>query len=138
MTSPLTFPEHPTKADPAVSTAAPDQGAGGAGRHGGDVKAASAATVTAFGQTGAPTCQPIRCPWDRLSGAAIRILTHGVLSKAQGFVRTCRFPGLSPHHGGLSASRPGRAGPRARSTSRLAATCCSATFPQPHHALLGG
>ena len=33
------------------------------------MKAASAETVTPFGQTGAPTLQPLRCPWDRYPGA---------------------------------------------------------------------
>ena len=63
------------------------------------MKAASAETVTPFGQTGAPTLQTTAAlgtaTREPLSG-----FSSGVSQKAQGFVRAYRFPGLRRHHGG--------------------------------------
>ena len=59
------------------------------------MKAASAATVTPFGQSGALTPITDPLPLGPLSG-----FSPGVSQKAQGFVRACRFPSLRWHHGG--------------------------------------
>ena len=63
------------------------------------MKAASAATVTPFGQTGAPTLQtPL--PLGPLPGARYPDSRLEIYEKAPGFVRAYRFPGLRRHHGG--------------------------------------
>ena len=64
------------------------------------MKAASAATVTPFGQTGAPTLQTDRCPWDRYPGARYPDSRLESMKKPKRFVRAYRFPGLRRHHGG--------------------------------------
>ena len=91
------------------------------------MKAASAETVTPFGQTGAPTLQtPL--PLGPLPGPAIRILAWSP-AKSPSFRSGLPVSRPSPAPWRLSASQPGSAGPRDRFTSRLGATCCSATFP---------
>ena len=63
------------------------------------MKAASAATVPPLGQTGAPTLSTDPLPLGPLPGSRYPD-SHLEFCKAQGFVRTYRFPGLRRHHGG--------------------------------------
>jgi len=81
MTSPLTFPDNQS-----LNRRKLIKGAAALAATAVTMKAASAATVTPLGQTGATTLSTDSLP--------------GVSQKAKGFIRAYRFPGLRRHHGG--------------------------------------
>ena len=74
MTNPTDLPDHQTNADRTASIAARlFKGAAALAATAATIKAASAATVTPFGQTGVLTRSTARCPWGRYPAPAIRM-----------------------------------------------------------------
>ena len=126
MTTPLTFPD-PQQRGGGFDRRKMLTGAAALAASAVTMKTATAATVTPPGQTGAPTLSTGPLPLGPLPGAAIRIPVWSPPNRRFNSGLPVFRPSRAPWRS--SASRPGSAGPRARSISRQGATCCSLTFP---------